>query len=60
MAFTLRKKQKWREIGNSISAMVNRGHLSRDLKAGKGEHANGWWKSTADKEKCHWGQSTLG
>lgn len=40
--------------------MVDRGHLSRDLKAGKGEHANGWWKRTADKEKSHWGQSTLG
>lgn len=60
MIFIPRKKQKWREIGKPLSSMVDRGHLSRDLKAGKGEHANGWWKRTADKEKSHWGQSTLG
>ena len=32
--------------------MVNRGHLNRDLKAGRGKHDNGCWKFSLVAQSC--------
>ena len=49
--FYSEEKAEWEERGNVTSATVNRGHLNRDLKAGRAEHAKGCWKSITYKGK---------
>ena len=46
------EKAEVEEIGNLTAAMVNRGHLNRHLRAGRGKHDNGCCKFSSVAQLC--------